>query len=113
MQVETSKLFWFFISNTSTAIQGDAYRLLPIYLEPFCFPKLTSHNKQLYEKLNKYVKLMFELHKTLFNQNNSFSEFQNKKIFKEINMLDAYIDDTVYKLYDITDEEKAIIESSV
>ena len=56
---------------------------------------------------------MFELHKTLFNQNNSFSEFQNKKIFKEINMLDAYIDDTVYKLYDITDEEKTIIESSV
>ena len=34
-----SKVFWFFISNTSTALRGDTYRLTPEYINSFCFPR--------------------------------------------------------------------------
>ena len=36
-----SKLFWYFISNTSTALRGDAYRLTPEFLNDFAFPDLS------------------------------------------------------------------------
>jgi adenine-specific DNA-methyltransferase len=45
-----SKIFWFFIKNTSTALRGDAYRLTPEFLNPFCFPKI-ENNKESSKKI--------------------------------------------------------------
>ena len=43
--VLNSKLFWFFIKNTTTSIRGDAYRLTPQFLRSFAFPVITDENK--------------------------------------------------------------------
>ncbi|MBU0980956.1 MAG: N-6 DNA methylase [Nanoarchaeota archaeon] len=107
-----SSLFWFFISNTSTALRGDTYRLTPEFLSPFCFPELDKNNKTLYEKIMGYVK-------ELLNLNESLSKIKDKqtdskaRLEKEIQKLDSEIDEEVYKLYGITAEEKKIIEDSL
>ena len=41
LAILNSKLFWYFISHTSTALRGDAYRLTPEFLNDFVFPDIT------------------------------------------------------------------------
>ena len=107
-----SKLFWFFITNTSTALQRNTYRLTPEFLNPFCFPEINTNNKKTYEKLVNNVELIFQLHKKFFGVEDHDLD-QNDQLIKEIEILDEQIDELVYKLYNITEEEKKIIESSL
>ena len=54
---------------------------------------------------------MLSLNKRL--QEEKLSQFEKEKIEKEINKTDNEIDELVYKLYGITEEEKKIIEESL
>jgi len=113
--VLNSKLFWFFISNTSTALRGDAYRLTPEFLNPFCFPKLDLNNKTIidgYNKLNNLVIQMLSLNKKL-NELGDKNTSETAKLKEEIKKTDDEINEEVYKFYSITDKEKEIIEESL
>jgi hypothetical protein len=98
-----SKLGWFLIKNNCTQIQsgfqliGDYFKNIPI-----------SKNSSI--ELEKNVGEILKLNSQYIHETS-----EKKKIEMAINIqkIDKEIDKLVYKLYEITDEEKAIIESSV
>jgi len=105
-----SKIFWFFIKNTSTALRGNAYRLVPEYLNPFPLPFLSKKDEKLtvYQKKSELiVDQMLEVQKKYHN-----AKTENEKTIykKQIDILDNQIDQLVYKLYNLTDEEIRIVE---
>ena len=107
-----SKLFWFFIVNTSTALRGNAYRLTPEFLAPFSFPDVNAENKGLHDKLVTHVDRMLLLSGRL-------AELQDRKtderaeIEEQIRQLDTEIDEVVYAVYGITANEKSVIEQNL
>lgn len=105
-----SKIFWFFIKNTSTALRGNAYRLVPEYLNPFPLPFLNKKDEKLtvYQKKSELiVDQMLEVQKKYHN-----AKTENEKTMykKQIDILDNQIDKLVYELYNLTDEEIKIVE---
>jgi adenine-specific DNA-methyltransferase len=105
-----SKIFWFFIKNTSTALRGDAYRLVPEYLNPFPLPFLNKKDEKLivYQKKSELiVDQIMELHKK-YHKTKLDSERNLYK--KQIDILDNQIDQLVYELYGLTEEEIKIVE---
>lgn len=105
-----SKLFWFFISNTSTSMSGNAFRLTPMYLKPFRFPDLNLINNELKENIKNLIRSMFDLK---FRLNFTKTPKGQKLLEKQIGITDKKIDQVVYKLYDLTEEEIEIIENSL
>lgn len=87
-----SKLFWFFIINTSTALRGNAYRLTPEFLIPFCFPGIIASNQDACDKIINVVTQKLD------------GKLKSKN-------LDAQIDDLVYKLYELTNYEIEIVKN--
>jgi type I restriction-modification system DNA methylase subunit len=67
-----------------------------------------SKDKALYDKLVEKVNSMLELNKKLID-----SKFPELKITikRQIDLIDSQIDQLVYKLYDLTDDEIKIVES--
>ncbi len=98
-----SKLGWFFVKNTCTYLNGG-FGLLWIYLKNIPITKIKSLN------LEKLVLNILNLNKELQNES---EDIKKSSIMKEITKIDSLIEQEVYKLYGITDEEKAIIESSI
>ena len=72
-----SKLFWFFISNTSTALKGNAYRLTPKYLNNFHFPDLNANETKLNE-----IKVLVEKILTLYKDLSNCKLPQEEKLLK-------------------------------
>lgn len=88
-----SKVFWYFISKTSTALRGDAYRLTPEFLNDFAFPSLSpEQQKHIIELVDKIL-----------------AEKKNDRE-ADTSELEHKIDELVYKLYGLTDEEIAVVE---
>ena len=92
--VLNSRLFWFFISHSSTSL-GGAVRLMPSYLNDFSFPKVDSKNKKLADKIVHLVDRILE------------SKAKNNDTAK----LEKEIDNLVFQLYNITQTEQALINS--
>lgn len=102
-----SHLFWFFIKNTSTAMQGNAYRLTPMYLNEFYFPNLKKFSV---DDMNKEINKIIELNKTYKTCN---TPTERKLIQQQITTTDKKINEIVYELYDLTEEEIKIIEENI
>lgn len=90
-----SKLFWFFICKTSTALRGNAFRLTPEFLKNFGFPPIKKIDEA---KITTIVDQILSL-----KQNNNTAD---------TSALEGEIDNIVYKLYGLTDDEIAIVENS-
>ena len=99
-----SKIFWFFIKNTSTALRGDAFRLTPEFLNPFKFPD--TNNAQT-KKLVELVQRMLDLHQSLSAARDPRTREQ---LGRQIEVTDRQIDRLVYQLYELTEEEIKIVE---
>ena len=96
---------WFFIKNTSTALRGDAYRLTPEFLNPFNFPETTDKKA---DELVRMVQQMLDMHQRLAVGRN----LQTREIIqRQIDATDRQIDQFVYQLYGLTEEEIKIVES--
>ena len=105
-----SKIFWFFVSNTSTALRGNAYRLTPEFISPFKFPNLDLNNKQdkeMHDKMVALVDSIIALNKKLAVEKNPNAVTM---VSRQINAVDKQIDALVYKLYNLSEDEIKIIE---
>lgn len=105
-----SKIFWFFVSNTSTALRGNAYRLTPEFISPFKFPNLDLNNKQdkeMHDKIVNLVDNIISLNKKLSAEKNPNSITM---INRQINAIDRQIDSLVYKIYNLDESDIKIIE---
>ncbi len=106
-----SKLITFFYQNISSTIRGGYLRFIFQYLVQLpIFPK---------EKAPSTTNIMERLVASMLSLNEKLSMMGDKKtderarIVEEIKKVDAEIDELVYKLYGITEEEKKIIEESI
>jgi hypothetical protein len=108
-----SKLLWFFLKSTGYVLRGGFYTFKTNYLSPFPIPILDINKTK--DKLNidnmvEMVEQMLEIQKKY----HSVKLENEKKMFKkQIDILDNQIDQLVYELYGLTEEEIKIVEGNV
>ena len=106
----SSKLFWFFIKNTSTALRGNAYRLTPEYIDKFpvkVIDKTNSTEIHYHTELVTLIDRIFILNGNLviLKHESDRKQFQTK-----IDYCEDRINKIVYELYGLTEEEIKIVE---
>ncbi|MFM6195385.1 MAG: Eco57I restriction-modification methylase domain-containing protein [Planktothrix sp.] len=89
LAILNSKLIWFFLSNTGNVVRGGYFRFKTKYLEPISIPLNSTHEQQ-----NKLINWASKL------INNSSINYT----------LEQQIDQVVYELYGLTEEEIKIVE---
>ncbi|HET56149.1 MAG TPA: hypothetical protein ENN33_13170, partial [Ignavibacteria bacterium] len=94
--VLNSTLIWFFLTQTGNVIRGGYFRFKTNYLEPISIP---IHNKKVAIKVSQLVDQILTAKK------------DNPKA--DTSALEREIDELVYKLYGLTEEEIRIVEGSV
>ncbi len=88
-----SRLFWYFIKNTSTPFNNGYYYFKTAYIEPFKFPRIDVKTKMLLStKIDNII--------------------QDKANGVSSDRVEREIDQIVYKIYNLTDEEIALVEES-
>jgi type I restriction-modification system DNA methylase subunit len=104
-----SKLLEFYLKKISTPFRGGFYSYGKRFIErlPIIIP--SGEDEQ---KLSEFSKKQLERNKRLaeisYRQNDEVAQLE-----EEIKKTDAQIDDIVYKIYGITDEERKVIEGSL
>ena len=97
LAIANSKLLWWFLKTTGDTLQGDARTFKTNYLNPFPLPAFVEQHTE--DEISEKVKIVME-QKKLNNDASTIS-------------LENEIDQLVYQLYDLTEEEIKIIESGV
>jgi len=95
LAIANSKLLWWFLKTTGDTLQGDARTFKTNYLNPFPLPLIVEQEKE--NSISEKVKMVMEQKK--LNAKANTTEIEN-----EINEL-------VYQLYELTEEEINIIEN--
>jgi adenine-specific DNA-methyltransferase len=106
----SSKLFWFFISNTSTALRGNAFRLTPEYLNPFPVKVIDKSNKTELQAHDKLVSLVEKMLAAKKRESLETDPEKQSLIARQTIGIDQAIDAIVYHLYGLTAAEVAVIE---
>ncbi len=88
-----SRLFWFYISHTSTALRGNAYRLTPEFLNDFSFPELD-----------------IEIQKELESLVRNILQLNSERRFEDTSKLEHSIDRVIYELYGLTNAEVRLVD---
>ena len=101
-----SNITTFFISKVASCFRGGYYSFGKHSFEHFPLPSEELYDKQLIGLVNEMLKLHKELQKT-----NTPSERQ--MLQKQIEHADKKINELVYELYDLTEEEIQIIEDNI
>lgn len=105
-----SKVLDFYIKNISTTMRGGFFRYftqfveqLPIRLIDFS----NSQEKNIHNQMIQLVEQMISLHQQL---NEAETPPAKKRIQQQIKATDRQINQLVYELYELTDEEIAIVD---
>jgi hypothetical protein len=111
-----SRLFWFAISNLSIPFGVRAghyrYRLLYQYMEKVPIRKLDLSNAKEKSAHDQLVKLVDQI-QTLYQQlTTTTSQQESVALTRQIDAADRQVDQFVFKLYDLNDEEIRIIEGA-
>ncbi len=107
-----SKLMWWFIINTGYVLRGGYFCFTTNYLKPFPIYTIDFSQKS---ELNKHNKITQLVKKILLLNNKLSSEkipSGTQIIAQQITAIDKQIDQLVYELYGLNEEEIAIIEQS-
>ncbi len=105
-----SSLLRFFIHNNCTDLQGDSYNFSGVFVSRTPIRTIDPNNpseKKDHDKLVSFVDRMLDLHK---KKTALPPCTEREKIEREIAVTDERIDEIVYALYGITDEERKIVE---
>ncbi len=107
-----STLMNFYYKNTFATYRGGYLRFFTQYVEQlpvFTINFNNSQEKAKYEKLVSFVERILELHKKRISL---LPSAKKEKVEGEIAITDEKIDEIVYELYGVTDEERKIIEGN-
>ncbi len=96
LAIANSQILWWFLKLTGDTLQGDARTFKTNYLNPFPIPNKVDEkiDKHITEKVNAVLK----------------SKKENPKA--DTTLLEKEIDQLVYQLYSLTEEEIKIVESN-
>ena len=106
--LNSNLMAYYFIKNTAKSVRKLFPKIIIEDLRKFPI-RLVNHEGQ--QSIIKKVDKMLSLNKKLHEQN--LTSHEKQKIEEEIKRTDSEIDELVYKLYGITEEEKKIIEESL
>ncbi len=97
LAIANSKLLWWFLKTTGDTLQGDARTFKTNYLNPFPLPENVStiFESLVTQRVNEVLTAKKENPKT------------------DTKSLEAQIDQLVYQLYGLTEEEVAIVEEAI
>ena len=106
-----SRLALFFFQQTCAALEGpaEAYlRFFGQYLEgfPVCLPEETSRRHNTMESLVDQAESLRQ------SQFTATTSLERTALQRQIEATDRQIDELVYKLYDLTDDEIRIVEEA-
>jgi type I restriction-modification system DNA methylase subunit len=105
-----SSLMTFIFSKMSSEIRGGFYRWKRQYIETLPIRTIDFNNpseKAIHDKLVSLVDRMLVLNK---KKNSLPPSAEREKIEREITITDEKIDEIVYGLYGVTDEERTVVE---
>lgn len=107
-----SRLTRFILSNICDKVQGGFYRLKIVYVQQLPIRTIDFNNpleKKTHDRMVQLVEQMLELHKQSAEAKTSHEQtlFQ-----RQIDLTDRQIDQLVYELYDLTEEEIKIVEGN-
>lgn len=108
-----SKIMWWFLSNTGNVLRGGYFRFKTNYLSPFPVPIIDFNKKenvQIHDRIVKLVSELLDLHNKF---NTSIIQSEKEKITRYIKDYEAEIDEIVFRLYNLTSEEIAIVEGGI
>jgi len=94
MAILNSKLLWWYLVNTGTVLANGYFRFKPNYLREFPIPNMTLEKDYLLE--------------TLVDQ---ILDLKQNKPESPTKKLEEKIDEIVFDLYQLTNEEKDIIKN--
>ncbi len=103
----------FYLKSISTTLRGGFFRYFTQFIQQLPIRPINFSDpadKARHDKMVKLVDRMLELNKQ--KHSGRFAPSQVERVDREIAATDAEIDDLVYDLYTITDEERAIIEEA-
>lgn len=103
---------WFFLRQSNVAQRDDFPKIVLKESRGLPIPRPDSQNvqsKTVYDCLARLVQRMLEMQKK--KDSGTLAPSQLERLNREITATDAEIDDLVYRLYGITDEERTIIET--
>ena len=96
LAIANSKLLWWFLKTTGDTLQGDARTFKTNYLNPFPLPAFIDHR--------------FEIEIAVLVT--TVMEHKKQNVKADTTDIENQIDQLVYQLYDLTEEEIAIVEGS-
>lgn len=108
-----SRLLDWYLKKISTTMRGGFFRYFTQFVEKLparCIDFSDSTDKAHHDKMVALVTRMLDLNKKRHSDKLAPSDVE--RVEREITATDAEIDDLVYKLYGITDEERKIVEHS-
>ena len=101
---------WYFLNEIAAGRQSGFIEAKPIYVSQLPIRTIDFNNpseKAIHDKLVSLVDRMLDLHK---KKNSLLPSAEREKIEREIAVTDEKIDEIVYGLYGITEEERRILE---
>ncbi|NLV67869.1 MAG: hypothetical protein GXY14_09360, partial [Spirochaetes bacterium] len=105
-----SKILWYFMRNTGYVLRGGYYTFTTDYLSPFPVRTIDFNNADDKQKHDTLVSLVDQMLTAQKDCRAAKSDNDKKLHEQKISMLDKKIDDLVYKLYGLTEEEIRIVE---
>jgi predicted type IV restriction endonuclease len=110
--IMNSKLFGYIIQNQSTPMRGGYIKFSKQYIETAPIPILDQNQKKdkaIHDRMVELVERMLDLNKRL----HAATLAQEKEMIqRQIDATDRQIDNLVYELYDLTDEEIKTVEEA-
>jgi len=104
-----SKLTSYFLKSICAERQGGFIEQKPVYVSQVPIKKPTKTEEI---EITEHVEKMLQLNEKLLEIGDKLTD-ERARIEDEIKKTDSEIDELVYKIYGITDDEKAIIENSL
>ncbi len=105
-----SQLLWYFMKNTGTVLRGGYVRFKTEYLKPFPTKTIDFSNqveKSRHDKMVSLVDQMLTLNERLPEVK---TDHEKTALQRQIDATDHQIDELVYELYGLTEEEIRIVE---
>jgi len=104
-----SKLMSYFLKSICAQRQGGFIEQKPVYVSQVPIKKPTKEQEI---EITQYVEKILQLNEKLLKIGNKLTD-ERAVMEDEIKKTDSEIDEQVYKIYGITEDEKAIIENSL
>jgi vesicle coat complex subunit len=107
-----SLLLDFYLKRISTTMRGGFFRYFTQFIErlPICTIDFSDPtDKTRYDRMVELVETMLKLHKNL---QAAKTNHEKSLIQRQIDVTDKQIDQLVYELYDLTEEEIRIVEET-